>query len=98
MNLNGWQRLGIITLVIAGMVCAWWGLGLRYDPIWAQYRTCLNLGGMTTFDDCQKTLNMEVGDAQRWWIVLVSAIVPIALAWVVVGLVRWVRRGFTGST
>ena len=53
---------------------------------------------MTTFDDCQKTLNMEVGDAQRWWIVFVSAIVPVALAWIVVGLVRWVRGGFTGST
>jgi hypothetical protein len=59
--------------VIRGMVCASWGLGLRYDPIWAQYPTCLNLGGMTTFEDCQKTLNMELGDAGGWWIVLVSA-------------------------
>jgi hypothetical protein len=92
MKLNGWQRLGIIASVIGGLGCAWWGLGLRYDPIWAQYRTCLHLRGMTTFDDCQKTLNMEIGD--DWWIVLVSAIVPVALAWIVVCLVRWVRRGF----
>src|SRR6476469_11050538 len=101
MKLNEWQRLGIIASVIGGLACAWWGLKLRYDPIWAGYSTCLSIAyDQPAYDGCEKLLHLQLADAegQLWWIVLLTAIVPFALAWIIaytlVGLVRWVRRGF----
>lgn len=102
MKLNGWQRVGIVASVIGGVACAWWGLKLRYDPIWSGYGTCLEQAydHLTTFDECKTLLDSQLADAegQRWYIFFLSAIVPVALAWIIactlVGLVRWVRRGF----
>lgn len=103
--LNGWQRLGIVASVVWALYGVWWGLKLRYDPIWETYSDCLGAAdsGLGTDEACRGMLqqSLAVADVDKWLATAFVALVPIPIAWLIVygllRLVRWVRRGFAPS-
>jgi hypothetical protein len=109
-RLNGWQRLGIVLSVVWAIVG---GLYTRHadvksasDMYILTYRSCMDAGeGQPGFDgsDCTKR-------AERMWDIWLKggwlnaafvALAPIPFFWLIayaiVGLVRWIRRGFSPS-
>jgi hypothetical protein len=95
--MSGWQRIGVVISVL-------WLVGL---PVYVLIDH--NLSGavppMTPLDLI--ALFATGKGAYRggepdpyWWIIWIAVLGPIALfwlvGWIVLGTVRWVRRGFTG--
>src|SRR6476469_2679837 len=94
MQLNGWQRIGIVISVLWVIVGSLWALHLLFDPIYQRYFNCVSQGSF-----CNGILESELADArsmQLEWIAFYG-LAPIPLAWLtvymVIGLVRWIRAG-----
>lgn len=104
-HLNGWQRIGVIVSVIWFFYGFYWGneQGLHQGE-WVSVRreVCLGLPN-ANFAACDQEFNRDwpVAIAHHWDYALFFGLVPIPLGWIVayaiVAIVRWVRRGFQPS-
>jgi hypothetical protein len=94
-RLNGLQRIGIILSVLWLLVGAWFAQQAVYAPVRAGYSKCISLGVAPNI--CKA--GMDAGIARRKkeelpGAIAVFALAPIALVWLIIWMVRWVRRGF----
>jgi hypothetical protein len=84
--------------VIWVLVGVWLGLGSLFNPIYEQYSTCY--ASVTDHTFCTDAFERQLAVARqiRWFIAALWAFVPVVIAWlmayVVIGVVRWIRRGF----
>ena len=99
-RLNGWQRIGIILSVVWLVAGYFLALHLLYDHIYEWHAACLHRPDIPGLPDCDSVLNEDLADARSketgtiaFW-TLAPIVVVWLLAYAVVGLVRWVRRGF----
>jgi uncharacterized membrane protein len=102
MRLNGWQRIGIVASVIWIFVGGFWGNNIGiHEGDWAinLYRVCLD-ANPNGWDECTKTFdsNYVAAVQYHWYYAAFLAFVPIPLAWLIawglISLARWIRRGF----
>lgn len=105
MHLNGWHRLGIVFSVIWLFVGGLWGnsLGIHEgDWVANRYQFCLEHDAephMPNSTQCQAAFEKDWPEAIKyhWWEALIVAVVPIPLAWLLayglIALIRWIRRG-----
>jgi hypothetical protein len=93
LHLNGWQRIGIVLSVVWAIVGGLWGRKLMFQE-WA---TCLET--YHDLDWCDTNYQWAL-DAE-WPMAAIVGLVPIPIAWLLayalIGLVHWIRRGFTAS-
>ena len=105
-RLNGWQRIGIILSVIWLVVGPIVALKTLYDPIYAEFLRCFELMGGSPGGGihCEQIRDeaLAYADTQKTSKILIVALAPIPIVWLliygVIGLVRWIRRGFQPST
>jgi hypothetical protein len=101
-RLNGWQRIGIVISVLWFIGGGIWGndRGL-HEGDWtvSDYKNCLDTHP-NDWPGCQQKSEKNYIWATRnhWYSAAIFAVVPIPigwlLAWGLVSLTRWVRRGF----
>lgn len=105
MRLNGWQRIGMVVSLVWVIGGGLWGnsVGLSQGGYVAEaYKRCL----AAHFDDtgwaaCSAQFKKDWPEAIKyhWHYAAAFAFIPIPLAWLVVrglvGLVRWIRAGFS---
>lgn len=102
-RLNGWQRIAIVLSVVWAIVGSVWALNLLFEPVYQNYATCQRLNSASVWD-CQKLFETQMATArqQRPTAVAIVAVAPIPFAWLLgyalVGIVRWIRRGFQPSS
>lgn len=98
MRLNGWHRIGIVASVVWMVVGAIWAQHLIFDHIYEMRRACV--AAVTDYKFCDKTYEGEMTSAREMQPVFtaVVALAPTPIVWLVayglIGLVRWIRRGF----
>jgi hypothetical protein len=106
-RLNGRQRTGIVLSVVWAVVGGYWGMKVGvYDPISAESDSCDRLRMKQTYSEmlaCDQQLNEKIVTTynNRWYVAEISGLLPIPFAWIIayalIGLVRWIRRGFSPS-
>jgi hypothetical protein len=80
-----------------------WAPNLLFEPVYQNYATCQRLNSASVWD-CQKLFETQMATArqQRPTAVAIVAVAPIPFAWLLgyalVGIVRWIRRGFQPSS
>lgn len=103
MRLTGWRRLGIIASVLWFLVGFYWGneTGLGYGKTALEiYSVCINEPNLVHFPYCSDQFHILYTGmtATHWQLAWAYGLVPIPfgwlLAWLVIVLIRWVRRGF----
>jgi hypothetical protein len=109
-RLNRWQRIGIVLSVLwvpVGLIYEIGASNDRYEAAFTPvYDVCrdkqdrhLNKGRTNNTNCAAKAGRVAT---EPWWIVPLTALAPIAVAWllvyIIVWTVRWVRRGFQPST
>jgi hypothetical protein len=107
LRLNGWQRIGIVGSVLwvitAGLVSH--NIGLRRAEYMSSsmYSACADVAGTRhdyDFSGCKSKAEKTYEDylTRAWADALLVSFVPIPFAWLVaymiVGVWRWVKRGF----
>jgi uncharacterized membrane protein len=102
-HLHGWARIGIVLSLVWVTIGSIWALNLLFEPVYQNYETCQTL--MTARpSDCQQLFQAQFADARgrRLTAIALVGLGPIPVAWLLVyglvGLVRWIRRGFQPST
>ena len=106
MRLNGWQRIGIVASVI-------WAVGgylqMMGERNWASrmFDLCLSIpspGGADNWSKCRQEYERDFPQAfkDKQTEAVLVALVPIPIGWLVVYMViwvvRWIRRGFKPAT
>lgn len=102
MRLNGWQRLGIIASVIWAFVGGFWDnyIGIHAGD-WVVQRLSFCFEHSADWKSCNADFDRDFGPAiaDHWYVAAFVGLVPIPVAWLLVyallGLWRWVRRGFS---
>jgi hypothetical protein len=104
MQLNGWQRLGVIASIIWIIFAVMNHLGNHDKLAISIYNSQFNACTIENMDVCsaaaQKNIleNLKYWDAEKVDMAL-SVLIPLFLAWIsaylAVFLVRWVRSGFS---
>ena len=92
---NGWQRIGIILSIVWVLVGAWLAQQAVYAPVRAGYSKCISLGVAPSI--CKAGLDTGMARRKKEELpgaIAVFALAPIALVWLIIWIVRWVRRGF----
>jgi hypothetical protein len=80
-----------------------WALNLLFEPVYQNYATCQTLISFSR-SDCQHQFQTQLADAQQRKLTAVAMVGlgPIPVAWLLVyalvGIVRWIKRGFQPST
>ncbi len=101
-RLNGWQRIGVVVSIAWALGGGYWGneIGIHQgDYVVNAYSTCLETSGG---DDapCEKTFYRDYPTAvqHHWEYAAIAGLAPIAPVWLlvygVIGLCRWIVRGF----
>jgi hypothetical protein len=110
-KLNGWKRIGIIASVVWILGAGAYTYDSQIDSaskiIASTHVECdSNLTSetrVTGFDECNKEASDSLGIAYKnaWIAAAILAFVPVPLGWgftyLILFLVRWVRRGFVRS-
>ncbi len=106
-NINGWQRLGIVVSVLwiigAALFQRTSDVDRAQDFMNETYQTCIDLKKQHNdfnfgpcMDEAEKNYAIFVKDS--WGNVAFTALAPIPIGWLlaytVIGIFRWVRRGF----
>jgi hypothetical protein len=104
-RLNGWQRIGIILSVIWILVGGFWGnsIGIHEGDLEVTWLgICLKIHP-DDWAGCHRDFNKDFAEAiqYHWYYAAFLAFAPIPVAWWIVyglvGLGRWVGRGFRQS-
>jgi hypothetical protein len=103
-RLNGWQRIGIVASVV-------WALGAFVhalaQPNWADriFTSCLENvepGGSDRCVQRHHRENLPIALAEQRKVAVANALVPPPFGWLfvymVLGIVRWVRQGFSPAS
>ena len=95
-RLNRWQRIGIVLS----------GLWAIVGTIWAQrvlfpidlYSKCID-AGVTDAAFCRRIYDAHVANAEKYQlgVTLIYAVVPVAIAWLLVYVVLWAVRWIRGD-
>jgi hypothetical protein len=102
-RLHGWARIGIVLSTLWAVIGSLWALNLLFEPVYQNYATCQTLISASP-SDCQELFQTQLADARGRMFAAVALVGlgPIPVAWMLVyglvGLVRWIRRGFQPST
>jgi hypothetical protein len=100
-RLNGWQRIGVVLSVVWAMVAGTFAWKHAHDQADAAFRSCID--GVQTAAQLQacRAVHFQAIAMPRGISAAIVAFVPILVAWVlifgIVGLVRWIRRGFQSA-
>jgi hypothetical protein len=103
MRLSGWQRIGVIVSVIWIFAGGYLGndIGIHEgDWVIKDYGICLKTAHPGQDERCEAEFNRLYPEAIKyhWYEAAFMAIVPIPvcwlLAWGLVVLFRWIKRGF----
>jgi uncharacterized membrane protein len=101
-RLSGWQRIGIVLSVVWLVVGFVWARHLIYDPIYASDAQCLGSTKDWSICDSSYKKDLAIGRDEELGMFAIVALAPIPIAWLlaygIVALVRWIRRGFQPST
>ena len=101
MRLNGWQRVGIVMAILWLIGGGLWGymLGVQDGSLAATiYGTCVDQHKQ----GCSEAYARDWAEftKYRWYYTAFVGLVPIPLVWLavngIVGVTRWIRRGFAG--
>jgi hypothetical protein len=100
-RLNGWQRVGIVLSVIWAIGGGLWGnaIGIHQGD-WAVEKLKFCYAHNTEWAPCDVAFHMDYSTAiaGHWYVAAIVGLVPIPLGWLIVyaliGLWRWIRRGF----
>jgi hypothetical protein len=102
-HLNGWQRIGIVLSVVWAIGGGLWGNSVAIRdgsaPAIMRYESCISVPNYDS-DGCSQALDKDyaAGVAGHWYAAAAVGLVPIPIAWLLayalIGLVRWIRRGF----
>jgi hypothetical protein len=104
MNLNGWQRLGVVASVVWAPIGFFGGnsIGIHEgDPAVASLKACMERG--EDWKLCQGVFSNEYAiETQYHWLYgAMMTVLPIIFAWLLVWVgtkvFRWVRVGFAQS-
>ena len=102
-QLNGWQRIGVVVSIVWFFVGGFWGnsIGIHQgDSATALLKLCLKYDP-DHWDRCngQFSHDYPIAIQGHWWLALIIAIVPIILGWLltyaIIRIVKWIRRGFS---
>lgn len=102
MKLNGWHRLGIIASVLwilIGGCCGNESAFRQGDAAVDAYIRCSDLPYIPD-SRCSAEFQTDyaAATADHWLVAAIYAFVPVVLAWllawIILALTRWVRRGF----
>jgi hypothetical protein len=105
MHLNGWQRSGIVASGVWAIVGGLWGndYGIHQgDWVMVAYRLCLE--HQTDWGSCDRTLQREwpAAISGHWLSAALAGLAPIPVGWfvafLIVALLRWVRKGFNARS
>jgi hypothetical protein len=102
-RLNGWHRIGIV-LSIVWAIAVWFyarhvDLALHSNVLSLEYHRCADLPSEKERANCKERVrhDFESSFQADWLYVAAVALVPIPFAWLIayalVGVVRWIRRG-----
>ena len=94
-RLNGLQRIGIILSVLWVFVGAWLAQQAVYAPVRAGHSKCISLGVAPSI--CKAELDKGIARRKKEELpgaVAVFALVPIAIVWLIIWIVRRIRRRF----
>jgi hypothetical protein len=108
MRLNGWQRIGIVASVCWVIGGGLWTMGRITDvatfPSKAELHRCMS-DSQSDMKVCEARFDRDFNAAMNaaanhfWQTVAINTLVPIPIAWLIVyglvGLVRWIKAGFT---
>jgi hypothetical protein len=100
-RLNGWQRIGIVLSVLWAIVGGTIGWKHAHDEADAAFRSCID--GVQSAAQLQacRDVHFQAIAMPRGISAAIIAFFPILVVWVlifgVVGIVRWIRRGFQPS-
>jgi hypothetical protein len=101
-RLNGWQRIGIVLSVIWAIGGGIWGNNLGiHEGDWVIRRLEYCLARETDPAPCHAEFDKYYprAIATHWASAAIVGLVPIPLVWLMIygliGLWRWIRRGFT---
>ena len=97
-RLHSWQRVGIILSVLWVLVGAWLAQQAVYAPLRTGHSKCISLGVAPSI--CKAELDKGMARRKKEELpgaIAVFALAPIALVWLIIWIVRWVRRGFHAS-
>jgi hypothetical protein len=110
MRLNRWQRGGIVISVVWAVVGGLWGLSAVHNPSTAERAFCDGLAQIYTRtpdyvrpSDAAPAQDAGCGQWKQYRVLmpLVFGLAPIPIAWLLVyglvGVVRWLRRGFAAN-
>jgi hypothetical protein len=99
MNLNGWQRLGVVASVLWLVIGALYGnnAGLAQGDVCLMLLDTCSVDAETCIRHFQTSY--DAATANHWLYARGYAVVPVILgwlfAWALVAVVRWVRAGFS---
>ena len=102
-RLNGWQRIGIIVSILWALGGGFWGneIGLHQGDFAVTVERDCSEAPNANFAACEAQFDKDWSEAIKyhWYYAAFLGLVPIPLGWLsiygVVGLVKWVRKGFT---
>jgi hypothetical protein len=105
MRLNGWKRIGIISSVVwtlgAGMYTLRSADDARVQFASQAILHCEQVGHEGTYvasTECDAIGNRYLSETSSWPETLIVAFVPVPLGWglayLILSLARWVKRGF----
>ena len=97
-RLHSWQRVGIILSVLWVLVGAWLAQQAVYAPLRTGYSKCISLGVAPSI--CKAELDKGIARRKKEKLpgaIAVFAFAPLALVWLIIGMMRWLRRGFTSG-
>jgi hypothetical protein len=93
LRLIAWQRIGIVASVVWAIVGVLLAEHILYSLTYGSFFTCTHT--TTALSICAENLNKDLANAElwRWGMYALVALVPIAIAWLIVfGLLWLVRR------
>jgi hypothetical protein len=96
-RLNGWQRIGIVLTVLWAIGSTIWEVSsiIESDTSYDSYDSCVSKPN-ADLRVCNQAFETEQFKEVRRGLVFVLLPIPIAwlIAYALVALVRWIRRGF----
>jgi hypothetical protein len=106
-RLNGWQRIGIVLSIIWAISAAIYEISAMND----RYDAAFSAAFQPVFDRCEAPPSTRTDCAdvagrvatavprESSWNLAIVALAPLPVFWLIayalVGLVRWIRRGFS---